>query len=161
MNLCVLVSEMTECLILDPTGYEECLMNEHTRCRVNGIGDDTFYVKGSGMFADPTIDDEISMQYFFMTNLASIPIVEDTTNHAIGYNGLRFWALLRCVDACFDLGTTCTEKYASDTLELYIKLLFCVGVPLNKFKELMQHPQATTYPVWLSGAIQSNTTNAV
>jgi hypothetical protein len=120
---------------------------------VNGNGDDTFYVKRSGMFPDPTIDDDISMQQFFISNLASIPIVEDMTNHEIGDKGLRFWALLHYADACLDPGITCTEKYSSDISELYIKLLFCVGVPLDKFKELMQHPQATTYPVWLPGAV--------
>jgi hypothetical protein len=143
INSCVFVSEVMKCLISDPTGYEGCLMNDHTRCRVNWNGDDAFDVKRSGMFANPAIDDEISMQYFFMSNLVSIPIFEITMNHAIGYKGLHFWALLRCIDACLDLGITCTEKCAIDMLELYIKLLFCVGVPLDKFKELIQHPQAT------------------
>jgi hypothetical protein len=133
MNSCVLVSEVMKCLISYPMGYEECLMNEHTQCCVNGNGDDTFYVKRSGMFADPTIEDEISMQDFFMSNLVSIPIVGDKTNHAIGYKGLlRVWSLLRCVDACLDLGTTCTEKCASDTLELYIKLFLVVVSPWKK-----------------------------
>jgi hypothetical protein len=114
---------------------------------VNGNGDGTSYVKQSGMFPDPTIDDKILMQHFFMSNLASISIANDTTNHTIGYKRLRFWDLLRCFDACLDIGITCTEKCASEMSELYIKLLFCVGVPLDKFKELMQHLQTNKHPV--------------
>jgi hypothetical protein len=129
MNSCVLVSEVMECLISDPTGYEECLMNDHTCCHVNGNGDGTFYVKRCGMFADPTIEDDIPMQDLFMSNLASIPIVEDTVNCAIGYKALLFWALLRCVDACLDLGITCTEKFASDTSDLFIFFCFVLVSP--------------------------------
>jgi hypothetical protein len=29
----------------------------------------------------------------------------------------------------------------------------CLGMPLDKYKELMQHPQASTYPNWLPGVM--------
>jgi hypothetical protein len=73
------------------------------------------FMKPSGMFAEATVDDKISMQYMFMSQLAYIPIFEDTTNHAIGYKGLCFWPPLYCVDVCLDLGITCTGKCDSDT----------------------------------------------
>jgi hypothetical protein len=94
-----------------------------------------------------------------MSHIAAISTSEDATDHANGYKGIHFWALLRCVDACLDLGITCTEKCSSGMSELYIKLLMCLGMPLDKYKELMQHPQASTYPNWLPVAMWQMTKN--
>jgi hypothetical protein len=58
-----------------------------------------------------------------MSQLAAIPTSEDATNHGHGYKGIHFWDLLRFVDACLDIGITCTGKCASKTSEFYIKLL--------------------------------------
>jgi hypothetical protein len=93
------------------------------------------------------------MTDFFMNHITAIPRSDDATDHTNGYKGIRFWALLCCVDACLDLGITCTEKCASETSELCIKLLLCLCVPLDKYLELMQHPQASTHPHWLPGAM--------
>jgi hypothetical protein len=82
------------------------------------------------------------MTYFFMGHLTVIPTSEDATNHAYGYKGIHFWDLLHCVDACLDLGITCTEKCASKTSEFYIKMLLCLGMQLDTYKECMQHTQA-------------------
>jgi hypothetical protein len=76
----------------------------------------------------------VSMSAFSMSQLAEIPTSEDGTNHGNGYKGLHVWALLRRVDACLDLGITCTEKCASETSEFYIKLLFFICMSLDKYK---------------------------
>jgi hypothetical protein len=89
------------------------------------------------------------MQYFFISQLASITTQEDMNIYAVGYKCIHFWALLRCVDACLDLGMTCAEQCANTVSETYIKLIFCLGLPLEKFRESMQHPQSSTFPVWL------------
>jgi hypothetical protein len=47
---------------------------------------------------------------FFMGWVANIPTIEDAVNNAIGYEGLPYWSLLRCVDVCMDIGVICVEQ---------------------------------------------------
>jgi hypothetical protein len=88
------------------------------------------------------------IDHFFMGNLASIPMFEVSTNHGKGYRGLHFWALLRRVHACMDLGITCIEECGTHTAITYIHLLFCIGMPEDKLKDMMHNSQPTQFPVW-------------
>jgi hypothetical protein len=86
---------------------------------------------------------------YSMGKIASIPLFEDSTNHGNCYRGLRFWALLRYVDVCMDLGITCIKVCVTQTAITYIHLLFCIGMLADKLNDMMQHPHPTQFPVWL------------
>jgi hypothetical protein len=55
---CNVVAEVFELLANNTGGYENLLLTDTTCVTINGNGEDTFHVKRSALFGEPTCDDE-------------------------------------------------------------------------------------------------------
>jgi hypothetical protein len=123
------VAEVFELLVNDPGGYENMLLtdtarvtsieterthfissealsstNQHATMKVS-IKNEQLVLNLSHHFSNKHFSflwSSATMRDFFLSQLASIPLSHESVNRKNCYNGLHFWALLRCVDRVMD-----------------------------------------------------------